>query len=171
MLSKCQLGSQSKKEKNMRAWRHLKENEPASIYNTGFPSTGGLCVSSTEMLSWTPGLNSLGRISLKHPLYTMLLWSTVGRHLSPVLEYTTQGTDTLSGHSCSASQVLESKTASLYWTHIDHLHLGSLWDEYMIHCLTQANPQIGRMCWSSGTTDHNQCSPECACNVTAHIKN
>jgi len=41
----------------------------------------------------------------------------------------------------------------------------------MIHCPTQANPQIGRMCWSSGTTDHNQCSLECACNVTAHIKN
>ena len=33
MLSKCQLGNQSKKEKNIRAWRHLKENEPASIYN------------------------------------------------------------------------------------------------------------------------------------------
>ena len=36
MLSKCQLGNQSKKEKNMRAWRRLKENEPASIYNTMF---------------------------------------------------------------------------------------------------------------------------------------
>jgi len=69
MLSKCQLGNQSKKEHESLE----KENEPASIYNTGFPSTGGLCVSSTEMLSWTPGLNSLGRISLKHPLYTMLL--------------------------------------------------------------------------------------------------
>jgi len=42
------------------------------------------------------------------------------------MEYTTQGANTLSGYSCSASQVLESKTASLYWTHIDHLYLGSL---------------------------------------------
>ena len=33
MLTKCQLDNQSKKEKNMRAWRCLKENEPASIYN------------------------------------------------------------------------------------------------------------------------------------------
>jgi len=31
VLTKCQLDNQSKKEKNMRAWRR---NEPASIYNS-----------------------------------------------------------------------------------------------------------------------------------------
>ena len=33
VITKPQLDNQSKKEKNMRAWRRLKENEPASIYN------------------------------------------------------------------------------------------------------------------------------------------
>jgi len=32
------------------------DNE-SHTHPTGFPSTGDLCVSSTEMLSWTPGLD------------------------------------------------------------------------------------------------------------------
>jgi len=35
MLTKCQLDNQSNKRKNMRAWRHMHENEPALIYNKG----------------------------------------------------------------------------------------------------------------------------------------